>query len=437
MVSTPASRLVRTSTLCARCLIEVEGRKYRVILICLPLEELDVILGMGWLSANHILIDCNEKKVLFPSSEDENMLLSSQQVDQAIKEGSRCFLILTQLSVENGDGSSRLCVDYRQLNKLTIKNKYPLPRIDDLMDKLHGAAVFSKIDMRSGYHQIRIKSDDVQKTNFRSRYGHYEYVVMPFGVTNAPALFMDYMKKIFRPFLYKFVVVFINDILIYSRTREEHAEHLRTVLSILREKQLYAKLSKCEFWMTTVQFLGHMISANGISVDPSKVEVVLKWERPKSVTEIKSFVGLAIYYRRFIEGFSKIVTPLTQLTRKDQPFAWTDQCKNSFQGLKQKLTSAPVLVIPDTSRPFEVYCDASHQGLGCVLMQERRVVAYASRQLKSHEKNYPTHDLELAAVVFALKIWRHYLYDAQFQLFSDHKSLKYMFDQKKLNMRQR
>jgi len=334
------------------------------------------------------------------------------------------------LLVKKKDGSSRLCVDYRQLNNLTIKNKYPLPRIDDLMDQLHGATMFSKINLRSGYHQIRVKSDDVQKTALRSRYRHYEYVVMPLRVTNTPALFMDYMNRIFRPFLDKFMVVFINDILIYSRTHEEHAEHLRAVLSILRENQLYAKLSKSEFWMTTVQFLGHVISTQGISVDPSKVEAVLKWERPKSMTEIRSFVGLARYYRTFMEGFSKIVAPLIQLTRKDQPFAWTDRCENSFQELKQKLTNAPVLVIPNTSRSFEVYCDASHQGLGCVLMQERRVVAYASRQLKSHEKNYPTHDLELAAVVFALKIWRHYLYGAQFQVFSDHKSLKYLFDHK-------
>jgi len=231
------------------------------------------------------------------------------------------------LLVKKKDDSSRLCVDYRQLNKLTIKNKYPLSRIDNLMDQLHGVADFSKIDLRSGYHQIRVKFDDVQKTAFISRYGHYEYVVMPFGVTNAPALFMDYMNRIFRPFLDKFVVVFINDILIYSQTHEEHVEHLRTILSILREKQLYAKLSKCEFWMTSVQFLGHMISAQGISVDPYKVEVVLKWERLKSVTEIRSFVGLAGYYRRFIEGFSKIAEPLTQLTRKDQPFPWTDRCE--------------------------------------------------------------------------------------------------------------
>lgn len=283
------------------------------------------------------------------------------------------------LLVKKKDGSSRLCVDYRQLNKLTIKNKYPLPRIDDLLDQLHGAQVFSKIDLRSGYHQILVKAEDVQKTAFRSRYGHYEYVVMPFGVTNAPALFMDFMNRIFRPFLDKFVVVFIDDILIYSKTREEHAEHLRNVLGILREKKLFAKMSKCKFWMHEVKFLGHVISAQGIAMDPTKVEAVLNWERPKTVIEIRSFVGLAGYYRRFIECFSRIVAPLTQLTRKDQPFIWTDKCEKSFLELKERLTSAPVLVIPNPSKNFEVYCDGSHQGLGCVLMQERKAVAYASR----------------------------------------------------------
>jgi len=180
------------------------------------------------------------------------------------------------LLVKKKDGSSRLCIDYRQLNKLTIKNKYPLPRIDDLMDQLYGAVVFSKIDLRSGYRQILVKAEDVHKTAFRSRDGHYEFLVMPFGVTNAQAIFMDYMNRIIRPFLDKFMVVFIDDILIYSRTREEHAEHLRTVLNILREKQLYAKLSKCDFWMSEIQFLGHVIFVQGISVDPSKVEVVLQ-----------------------------------------------------------------------------------------------------------------------------------------------------------------
>ncbi|KAK2403898.1 putative mitochondrial protein [Trifolium repens] len=341
------------------------------------------------------------------------------------------------LLVKKKDGTMRLCIDYRQLNKVTIKNKYPLPRIDDLLDQLRGATIFSKIDLRSGYHQIRIKSSDVSKTAFRTRYGHYEFLVMPFGLTNAPAIFMDYMNRIFQPYLDKFVVIFIDDILIYSKDSEEHAEHLRIVLEVLREKQLYAKFSKCEFWLSEVKFLGHVISQGGVSVDPSKMEAVLNWERPRSVTEVRSFLSLAGYYRRFILGFSEIAFPLTRLTRKGAAFDWDAACEWSFTTLKEKLTSAPVLVIPDPTRKYVVYCDASHKGLGCVLMQDGAVVAYASRQLKPHEQNYPTHDLELAAIIFALKIWRHHLYEVQFDLFSDHKSLKYLFDQKDLNMRQR
>ncbi|GAU45290.1 hypothetical protein TSUD_327480 [Trifolium subterraneum] len=341
------------------------------------------------------------------------------------------------LLVKKKEGSMRLCIDYRQLNKATIKNKYPLPRIDDLMDQLVGACVFSKIDLRSGYHQIRVKTEDIPKTAFRTRYGHYEYTVMPFGVTNAPGVFMEYMNRIFHSFLDKFVVVFIDDILVYSKSEEEHKEHLRIVLQVLKEKKLYAKLSKCEFWLEEVSFLGHVISSGGIAVDPAKVDAVTKWGTPASVSEIRSFLGLAGYYRRFIEGFSKMALPLTLLTRKDQAFVWDEKCEKSFQELKEKLTTAPVLILPDAKESFVVYCDASKLGLGGVLMQKGKVVAYASRQLKVHERNYPTHDLELAAVVFTLKVWRHYLYGSRFEVFSDHKSLKYLFDQKELNMRQR
>nr|KYP35801.1 Retrovirus-related Pol polyprotein from transposon 17.6 [Cajanus cajan] len=341
------------------------------------------------------------------------------------------------LLVKKKDGSMRLCVDYRQLNKVTIKNKYPLPRIDDLMDHLVGASVFSKIDLRSGYHQIRVKGEDVPKTTFRTRYGHYEYLVMPFGVTNAPTIFMDYMNQIFHLYLDKFVVVFIDDILVYSKNKEEHEEHLKVVLQTLRERQLYAKLSKYDFWLEEVSFLGHVISSGGIAVDPSIVEAVLKWETPKSISEIRIFLALAGYYRRFIEGFSKLALPLTSLTRKGVVFVWDSKCENSFRDLKEKLTSAPVLVLPDLSKTFVVYCDASKMGLGEVLMHEGKVVSYASRQLKIHEKNYPTHDLKLEAVIFTLKIWRHYLYGSKFEVFSDHKSLRCLFDQKELNMRQR
>ncbi|KAK2427684.1 putative mitochondrial protein [Trifolium repens] len=215
------------------------------------------------------------------------------------------------LLVKKKDGSMRLCIDYRRLNQVTVKNKYPFPRIDDLMDQLVGAYVFSKIDLRSGYHQIRVKAEDIPKTAFRTRYGHYEYSVIPFGVTNAPGVFMEYMNRIFHSYLDKFVVVFIDDILVYSKTEEEHAEHLRIVLRTLQEKKLYAKLSKCEFWLKEVSFLGHVISSGGIAVDPSKVDAVMKWGTPESVFEIRSFLGLAGYYRRFIEGFSKLALSLT------------------------------------------------------------------------------------------------------------------------------
>ncbi|KAL0561469.1 hypothetical protein IC582_001897 [Cucumis melo] len=341
------------------------------------------------------------------------------------------------LFVKKKDGSMRLCIDYRELNKVTVKNRYPLPRIDDLFDQLQGATVFSKIDLRSGYHQLRIKGEDVPKTEFRSKYGHYEFIVMSFGLTNAPAVFMDLMNRVFREFLDTFVIVFIDDILIYSKTEAEHEKHLRMVVQTLRDNKLYAKFLKCEFWLKQVSFLGHVVSTVGVSVDPAKIEAVTGWTRPSTVSEVRSFLGLAGYYRRFVENFSRIATPLTQLTRKGAPFVWSKACEDSFQNLKQKLVTAPVLTVPDGSGSFVVYSDASKKGLGCVLMQQGKVVAYASRQLKSHEQNYPTHDLELAAVVFALKIWRHYLYGEKIQIFTDHKSLKYFFTQKELNMRQR
>ncbi|KAA3487561.1 DNA/RNA polymerases superfamily protein [Gossypium australe] len=323
------------------------------------------------------------------------------------------------LFVKKKGGTMRMCIDYRQLNKVTIKNKYPFPRIDDLFDQLKGATVFSKIDLRSGYYQLRVKDLDIPKTAFRTRYGHYEFLVMPFGLTNAPAIFMDLMNRIFRPYLDHFVVEFIDDILIYSHDEAEHAEHLKVVL----EKQLYAKFSKCEFWLHEVGFLGHIVSASGIRVDPNKISAILNWKPPRNVSEVRSFLGLAGYYRRFAKGFSTIATPLTKLLQKDVRFEWSDKCQKSFDQLKALLIEAPVLVQPEPGKEFVVYSDASFNGLGCVLMQEGKVIAYASRQLKPHEKNYPTHDLELAAIVFAFKIWRHYLYSEKCHLFIDHKNL--------------
>ncbi|WVZ63579.1 hypothetical protein U9M48_013202 [Paspalum notatum var. saurae] len=284
------------------------------------------------------------------------------------------------LFVEKKDqGGKRLCVDYRPLNALA------------------GAKVFSKIDLRSGYYQIKIREEDIPKTAFSTIYGLYEYLVMSFGLTNAPAFFMYMMNSVFMNELDKFVVVFIDDILIYSKSEKEHEEHLKIVLTRLREHKLYAKFSKCAFWLKEVSFLGHILSEKGVAVDPSKVKDVLNWKQPETVTEIRSFLGLAGYYRRFIKDFSKTAKPMTSLTKKNAKYLWSSNCEEAFQTLKKLLTSAPVLAQPDVTKPFDVYCDASSNGLGCVLMQEGRVIAYASRQLRKHEANYPTHDLELAS----------------------------------------
>ncbi|GJU05684.1 putative reverse transcriptase domain-containing protein [Tanacetum coccineum] len=335
------------------------------------------------------------------------------------------------------DGSFRMCIDYRELNKLTVKNRYPLPRIDDLFDQLQGSSIYSKIDLRSGYHQLRVREEDILKTAFRTRYGHYEFQVMPFGLTNAPAVFMDLMNRVCKPYLDKFVIVFIDDILIYSKSKKEHEGHLRQILKLLKKEELYAKFSKCEFWIPRVQFLGHVIDCQGIHVDPAKIESIKDWASPKTPTEIRQFLGLAGYYRRFIEGFSKIAKTMTKLTQKGVKFDWGDKQEATFQLLKQKLCSAPILALPEGSEDFIAYCDASKKGLGAVLMQREKVISYASRQLKIHEKNYTTHDLELGAVVFALKMWRHYLYGTKCTVFTDHKSLQHILDQKDLNMRQR
>jgi len=243
----------------------------------------------------------------------------------------------TCIICEEERGTLSLCIDYRQLNKVTVKNRYPLPRIDDLFDQLKGAKVFSKIDLRLGYYQMRIKGQDVPKTAFRTHYGHFEFLVLPFGLTNAPTLFMDLMNRVFQPYLDKFVVVFIDDILVSSKSYEEHEQHLRQTLQTLRSRQLYAKLDKCDFWLKEVTFLGHVVSSKGIFVGPQKVEVVLRWEKPTTVTEIRSFLGLTGYYRRFIEGFSTIATPLTRLTRKNIRWEWLKECDESFQELKRRL----------------------------------------------------------------------------------------------------
>jgi hypothetical protein len=265
----------------------------------------------------------------------------------------------------------------------------------------------------------------------------YLNIWLSFRLTNAPAHFTYLMNSVFMPELDKFVVVFIDDILIYSKNEEEHSKHLRIMLTRLTEHQLYAKFSKCMFWLEEIQFLGHILSAKGIAVDSIKVKDILEWKPPTTIHQVQSFLGLAGYYRRFILDFSKIVKPITGLLKNDTKFDWSSKCNEAFEQLKVLLTTALVLAQPDVEKPFDVYCDASGSGLGCVLMQEGRVKAYASRQLHQHEEHYPTHDLELATIVHALKIWRHYLLGNTCHLYTDHESLKYIFTQSELNMRQR
>ncbi|GKA30653.1 putative reverse transcriptase domain-containing protein [Tanacetum coccineum] len=281
------------------------------------------------------------------------------------KEQKQEDIVVVRDFLEKKDGSFRMCIDYRELNKLAIKNRYLLPRIDDLFDQLKGSQYFSKIDLMSRYHQLRVHKDDIPKTAFRTRYGHFEFTVMPFGLTNAPAVFMDLINRVCRPYLDKFVIMFIDDILVYSKTQEEH------------------------------EFLGQVINGDGIHVDPSKIEAFKNWKAHRTSSDVRSFLGLTGYYRRFIENFSKIAKPLTVLTQKSKTFDWGEEQKNAFQTLKGKLCDALVLALLDRPKDFMVYCDASGLGLGCVLMQRGKVIAYAPRQLKIHEKNYTTHDLEL------------------------------------------
>nr|GEW43564.1 putative reverse transcriptase domain-containing protein [Tanacetum cinerariifolium] len=276
------------------------------------------------------------------------------------------------LFVKKKDGSFVMCIDYRELKKLTVKNRYPLPRIEDLFDQLQGSNVYSKIDLQSGYHQLRIREEDIPITAFRTRYGHCEFQVMPFGLTNAPAVFMDLMNRVCKPYLDKFVIVFIDDILIYSKNKEDNEEHLKTFLELLKSEKLYAKFSKCDFWLESVHFLGHVIDSDGVHVDPAKVEAIRNWSAPTTPTEVRQFLGLAGYYRRFIEGFSLISKPLSKLTQKNKKFEWGMEEEEAFQTLKQKLYSAPILALPEGTKNFILYCDASLKGYGTVLMQREK-----------------------------------------------------------------
>ncbi|GJW40446.1 reverse transcriptase domain-containing protein [Tanacetum coccineum] len=402
------------------CKLELGSSLFTIDLIPLGNGSFDVIVGMDWLSHNKAVIVCHEKVVEIPLVDGEILRVHGERVKDSTKALKNAKVDKPKISdisvvrefvevfpddlkglppqrqlkelqhkgfirpshspwgvpvlfVKKKDRSMRMCIDYRELNKLTVKNRYPLPRIDDLFDQLQGAHYFSKIDLRSGYHQLRVHEDDIPKMAFRTWYGHFEFTIMPFGLTNAPDIFMDLMNRVMK---------------------EDHEVHLRLMLELLTKEELYAKFSKCEFWLKEVHFLGRVVNQGGIHVDPSKIEAVKNWKAPTTPSEVRSFLGLAGYYRCFIANLSKIAKPLTSLTQKNQKYEWGEEQEAAFQALKNNLCNAPILSLPDGVEDFVVYCDASNQGLGCVLTQRDKVSTYASRQLKVHEKNYTTHDLE-------------------------------------------
>jgi transposase InsO family protein len=345
--------------------------------------------------------------------------------------------------VSKKDGALRMVVDYRGLNKITVPNRYPLPLIHEMLERLSGAKYFTKIDLRGAYNLVRIRPGDEWKTAFRTRYGHFEYTVMPFGLTNAPAVFQHMANDVFRDFLDLFVIIYLDDILVYSKTLEEHQQHVRQVLQRLREYGLYAKLEKCQFHQEQVEFLGYVVSSEGISMDPAKIRTILEWESPRSVRDVQCFLGFANFYRKFIDGYSKLALPLIRLTRKDIPFKWGIEAENAFTALKHAFTVAPILVHPDPAKAYIMEADASDFALGSILSQygedgQLHPVAFHSRKFRAPEINYEIHDKELLAIKDSFDEWRHFLEGSPHQtiVYTDHKNLEYFQTAQSLSRRQ-
>ncbi|KAJ9522448.1 hypothetical protein QJQ45_008266 [Haematococcus lacustris] len=435
---------LRINSFCCMCLLTV-----------MPdlVHAYDVLLGADWLTVQGALVDYVDKTLTLrtpqglpperavghsiplqpdgkpparPSyrmSKPEQDELRKQITDLLAKgliEPSSSPYAAPVLFVQKKSGELRMCIDYRQLNKITIRDQYPLPRIDDLFDQLAGKTVFSSLDLQAGYHQIRIPAEDVPKTAFRTPMGHYQFKVLCFGLTNAPATFQRVMNEAFAEVINDCALVYLDDILVMSKDSEEHLVHLRRVFDLLRKNKFYAKLSKCEFMQRTLKFLGHIISAQGISVDPCKVTAISEWPVPTSLKTLQSFLGAANYVRKFVHNFSTIAAPLTNLTGpKKESFpwkAWPQAELDAFNALKQAISNVPMLKLPDHSKPFQVHCDASLEGIGAVLMQDGYPLAYYSRKLIPAEINYTTGEQELLALVSACQQWRCYLEGVPFTL---------------------
>jgi hypothetical protein len=366
-------------------------------------------------------------RVSYKQKEEVEKLIQTMLTDAVIRPSQSPYSS-PAIPVKKNDGSWRLCIDYRDLNSQTIKNKFPIPVIEDLFDELCGANVFNKFELKSGYHQIRMREEDIHKTTFSTYFGHFEFTVMSFDLTNAPVTFQALMNKVFSPYLRKFVLIFFDDILVYSKSTEEHTDHLRQVLQTLREHSLIAKKTKCVFANSPVEYLGHIINGQGVATDPSKVETITNWPQPKYVTQLRSFFGLTRYYKRFILHYGLVCRSLHDLLKKDS-FKYTPQHIIAFSTLKEKISNAPVLALPNFSLPFTLETDASGAGVGGVLMQQGRPLAFYNQALGPKASAQSIYHKEALAILLALKRWRHYFLRRSLIIKTDQQSLKHMMTQ--------
>ena len=383
---------------------------------------------------------------VYPMNPDQEKE-ANNYIDENLRKGfirnSKSPAAYPVLFQKKKDGSPRFCVDYRNLNKVTKRDSYPLPLYNHFFEQVAGSTIFSKLDLKSAYNLIRIREGDEEKTAFRTKRGQFEYLVMPFGLTNAPSIFQRFINYVLSDFIDKFVVVYLDDILIYSKSIDNHIQHVSAVLGKLLENHLVAKLEKCLFHVPEIEFLGHVISGSEIKMDPKKIEAVRNWPTPTSVKELQSFLGLCNYYRRFIKNFSLIASPLYQLTKKDKKFIWLDEHNNAFNQLKILITSAPVLVPPDPGKKFILETDASHFALGCVLSQSDDLglihpVYFYSRSFTKAERNYSITDKELLAIISGLEEWKYLLIGTKepIEIYTDHRNLLFATKPQKISLRQ-